>query len=105
MKGFCVITDENDIVVSISMIPGTKLIPNNYNVYFPAKNNTAEGEEYNEIDQEQFWPGFTVICNKCSSNNVYFENTLGFSELSGGWGELSFICSDCESSVDIYENY
>jgi len=31
----CIITDENNKVVSISLIPGLGDIPNNYHVYFP----------------------------------------------------------------------
>lgn len=31
----CIITDENDKVVSISLIPGLGEIPNSYHVYFP----------------------------------------------------------------------
>ena len=31
----CVITNEKDIVVSISLIPGNESIPSSYNVYFP----------------------------------------------------------------------
>jgi len=34
----CVITDENDIVVSISLIPGVNNIPVGYKVYFPVEN-------------------------------------------------------------------
>lgn len=31
----CIITDENDIVVSISLIPGIEPIHPRYHVYFP----------------------------------------------------------------------
>jgi len=31
----CIITNENDVVVSVSLIPGIQLIPDNFNVYFP----------------------------------------------------------------------
>lgn len=43
----CIITDENDIVVSVSLIPGTNPIPSNYNVYFPVNGQLPkEGERY-----------------------------------------------------------
>ena len=48
MKGFCVITNEKDIVVSISMIPGTGLIPSEYHCYFPAEKTAKIGEYYHE---------------------------------------------------------
>ncbi len=52
MKGFCIITDENDIVISISMIPGVvRNIPERYNIYFPAKKDGIEGEKYTEGEQ------------------------------------------------------
>lgn len=31
----CIITDENNIVVSISLIPGLKPIPMGWSMYFP----------------------------------------------------------------------
>jgi hypothetical protein len=31
----CIITDENDIIVSISIIPGIQPIPSQFKVYFP----------------------------------------------------------------------
>jgi len=31
----CVITDENDVVVSVSLIPGVNPIPSRFKVYFP----------------------------------------------------------------------
>lgn len=31
----CIITDEQDIVISISFIPGLSIIPDGWHVYFP----------------------------------------------------------------------
>ena len=31
----CVITDENNVVISVSLIPGVNPIPSRFNVYFP----------------------------------------------------------------------
>jgi hypothetical protein len=44
----CIITDENNIIVSISFIPGLGIIPEGYNVYFPVKDITGlnEGDIY-----------------------------------------------------------
>lgn len=45
----CVITDENNTVVSISLIPGVGNIPNNYHVYFPVTGDIPNiGEKYIE---------------------------------------------------------
>lgn len=59
--------------------------------------------ENESIDQEQFWPGFTVKCNKCGGENVILENTLGHSLESGWWGELAMTCTDCDIGVEIYK--
>jgi hypothetical protein len=42
----CVITDTNDIVVSVSLIPGVGDIPIGFHVYFPVKDCPAEGTFY-----------------------------------------------------------
>lgn len=33
----CIITNENDIVVSVSLIPGVNPIPSTFNIYFPVR--------------------------------------------------------------------
>lgn len=43
----CIITDENDIVVSVSLIPGVNPIPPQFNVYFPVTGDLPrEGDTY-----------------------------------------------------------
>ena len=44
----CIITDENDIIVSISLIPGVNDIPKRFHVYFPVKdiNGLNIGDNY-----------------------------------------------------------
>lgn len=49
-------------------------------------------------------PGFLIACRKCGSNRVVFENTLGFSEMSGGWGEATLTCLDCGESTTLIES-
>jgi len=48
----CIITDENHIVQSVSLIPGTGFIPGNWHCYFPANctvgNLPQEGDYYEE---------------------------------------------------------
>jgi hypothetical protein len=52
MKGFCVITNQDDIVVSISMIPGLVQVYEAWHVYFPAEGDAVEGQFYKEDDNE-----------------------------------------------------
>lgn len=43
----CIITNRENIIVSISLIPGVGTIPIGYNVYFPVdKNDLQEGDYY-----------------------------------------------------------
>jgi hypothetical protein len=45
--GMCIITDENDIVVSVSLIPGINQIPSRFKVYFPFVGDLpCEGDVY-----------------------------------------------------------
>ncbi len=46
----CIITDENHIVQSVSLIPGLTQIPENWHCYFPAKcaRLPNEGDYYEE---------------------------------------------------------
>ena len=48
-------------------------------------------------------PGFTVVCDKCKSGDVYVENTIGWSPESGGWGSLDFVCDNCGHRTEIVE--
>lgn len=41
------------------------------------------------------YPGFRVTCEKCESARCYTESSMGWSELSGGWGSFDLVCSDC----------
>ena len=56
------------------------------------------------INQEDMIPGFEIICKRCNSKNVYIENDMGFSEISGGWGSIDVVCNDCKNRTVICEN-
>ena len=43
----CIITDENHIVVSVSLIPGLGSIPSNWHVYFPVDETPMIGTFWN----------------------------------------------------------
>jgi hypothetical protein len=60
--------------------------------------------ENEEINYEEFYPGFTVTCKKCNGQHVHIENDMGYSPESGSWGGLHFVCDDCGATVSIYEN-
>ena len=38
---------------------------------------------------------FTVTCNKCKSNKIEKEDSRGYSDESGEWGEIEFVCVEC----------
>lgn len=52
--------------------------------------------------QDQYF-GFEIKCKKCGSNKVYLENNMGFSDLSGTWGSIDMICSECGNKTEIVE--
>ena len=50
-----IITDENHVVKSVSLIPGLGSIPSNWHCYFPAKCKDgipAEGDTYEEPGED-----------------------------------------------------
>ena len=50
---------------------------------------------------EETHPGFEVKCKSCGSTRVIFENTMGWSALSGGWGSADLECLDCGHSTEL----
>lgn len=48
-------------------------------------------------------PGFTITCDACGGSDVYVDNTVGFSSVSGAWGEVSLICRSCDAETAIWE--
>jgi hypothetical protein len=54
------------------------------------------------VEQEAFG-NFEVRCQKCGSLRVEWVNTIGYSKLSGGWGEAGFKCRDCGATTDMIE--
>ena len=49
------------------------------------------------------WPGFTVSCDACGSKRIELDNSMGFSELSGTWGSIDFVCLDCNQRISLVE--
>jgi hypothetical protein len=49
------------------------------------------------------YPGFTVVCDKCKSNNVYVENSISWSRESGARGGVDLICNYCGYKIEIAE--
>ena len=47
--------------------------------------------------------GFSIKCNKCNSNQITINNSLGYSSESGMWGSIDLICSKCNKSGTVYE--
>jgi hypothetical protein len=54
-----------------------------------------------ENDFKNQYPNFTISCNKCGSTLVYIENSLGFSAISGCWGSVDLVCSECGNETEI----
>lgn len=52
---------------------------------------------------EDTHPGFTVTCQACGSTEVIVTSDVGFSELSGAWGEVALECLGCGVDVAIWE--
>lgn len=53
---------------------------------------------------ESVFEKFKVVCKNCGSENVEFEDSRGYSDTSGGWGELELVCVDCGEREIIAEN-
>ena len=61
-------------------------------------------KEYCADYKASFYPGFTVACDQCGSQNVRIENDMGFSPESGGWGGIRLVCDSCGKETEIYDN-
>ena len=55
------------------------------------------GKEY----KEKFYTGFNISCDKCNSPRVYIKDTVGFSSISGAWGNIKLVCEDCKNETVI----
>lgn len=51
---------------------------------------------------QKAYEGFIILCNKCGSKNVAVESDVGYSPISGQWGDVSLVCQSCNTSVDIW---
>ena len=47
---------------------------------------------------------FKVICKKCGSEDIQFEDSRGFSCESGSWGELKICCEECGEEEIVDDN-
>lgn len=45
--------------------------------------------------------GFTIICEKCGSKVVIFDNSIQSTPESGAWGSADLICQDCDAKVEL----
>lgn len=52
-------------------------------------------------DCRKMYPGFRIACEACGAERVAVRNTLGFSETSGGWGEITLECAGCGQRTEI----
>ena len=52
---------------------------------------------------EQMYPGFTISHDKCQSTDVHVENDLGYSAMSGAWGDVRLVCQVCGDYVVVVE--
>lgn len=62
-----------------------------------------ENDDDDELISSQ-WPTFDVRCKACGSTRITLDNTLGWSETSGGWGDVSLTCTECQNTVVIIES-
>jgi hypothetical protein len=46
---------------------------------------------------------FDIACKKCGSKNIGVDSDVGFSKLSGAWGEVCLRCADCGNKATVWE--
>jgi len=61
----------------------------------------ATDQQENKRQQDKFWPKFTVVCDVCGSTNIRLDNSMGYSDMSGSWGSIDFVCDDCSNKTEI----
>jgi hypothetical protein len=44
---------------------------------------------------DQMYPGFTIKHDKCPDAEVWIDSSLGYSAMSGGWGDVRLVCQVC----------
>lgn len=47
--------------------------------------------------------GFKIVCMKCGCDVVEFDNSMGWSAMSGGWGSFDLKCTNCDNSVELID--
>jgi len=61
----------------------------------------GSGSMMDEQEAKKTHPGFTITCDECGSKVVIVDNTLGFSDTSGAWGDVSLICQECHTLCEL----
>lgn len=62
------------------------------------------GEELTQDEIDDTHPNFTVTCKGCGSTRVIFDNSLGWSPESGGWGDAFLRCLECDLVGNLIES-
>ncbi len=44
---------------------------------------------------------FKITCAKCGCDNVYIDDSRGWSEETGPWGSIDLICRGCGNDQDV----
>lgn len=52
---------------------------------------------------ESTHPGFRITCSRCGSDAVIVESSVGFSGVSGAWGDVSLKCTSCDYETTKWE--
>lgn len=68
---------------------------------FGRRRGPVTDEERAEVEKQ--WPGFSVKCKNCGSERVDLSTSVGCSETSGIWGDVSLRCIDCGTSTTLWD--
>lgn len=53
---------------------------------------------------DQMYPGFTIQHDACPEAEVSIESSLGYSAMSGGWGDVRLVCLNCGKYVVVVDS-
>jgi hypothetical protein len=70
---------------------------------YPRRTITQEPAQKETSGPDCFGGRFTVTCKSCASTDVIVENSVGYSSISGIWGEVKLVCVYCRGSVAVLE--
>lgn len=71
--------------------------------------------EIDDEDRAKMYPGFKIQCvaayyldgeieDICGSTNVIIENDIGWSDISGMWGDITLVCLDCGNKTGLLDD-